>query len=448
MRAVCRERAHHRLWALGRADAIGQVQLQPAFVFRQRLRRGTGHKAQGLGAVVGIGLGWRGFKASGKPGHLEICNLNQHPTLSVGEGNIKSCAVAGGARPQAHMAANLCGQRRPHQDAAIAQRHPKIAALIARRQGDGPAGGQIHQTGVQQAVIILRRRGQAQMGQAFCRGFSGAKGGLLQHLPAGTKIQMCLLRGMQRPVGCGVRHLRAAGLDGGEIQRWRLLAVGQQGDFGLGVERIAPRRKGAVGGKIIACILCLQPQNHRARGRFRDHQGPQKGEVPDLKRRLQVLCRQRLGNPFDIAGAGYQRGAAFGAVLIQHPGLVCVQLAGKDRIAKGVESGLVQQGLGAALALRWGGAALTRGHGFGGHAGIGPDAPVNGDNPGLIALAMGGIGVEIFIGGDIVDLPGGPGDRRGGGKQQHQVKAAIGEQIVEHPQASDLGGQNLGDLRL
>ena len=88
------------------------------------------------------------------------------------------------------------------------------------------------------------------------------------------------------------------------------------------------------------------------------------------------------------------------------------------------------------------------GAGIGGHADIGPDAPVDRDHAGCAALPAVGKGVEIFVGGHVIDLTRRAAGGRGRGTEHHQFQHPVGEELVQHPKPGHLGRQDTVQIGL
>jgi hypothetical protein len=146
-----------------------------------------------------------------------------------------------------------------------------------------------------------------------------------------------------------------------------------------------------------------------SRGPLGDVEGAQEHQITDFERAILALRAQRLRQQVEIAGAGQERLTVFGAVLIEYPmgggTVACV----KDAVALGVKAALIDERLIDRQARGGGGRAALPRHGLGGHADLGPDAPVERQNTGAPARPRPGIGVEIFVGGDVIDLARGGG---------------------------------------
>ena len=141
-------------------------------------------------------------------------------------------------------------------------------------------------------------------------------------------------------------------------------------------------------------------------------QGAQEIKIPDFKSGSFAIGAQTLGGHFQITGAGDQRVIGLGAVIIQKPAFCHLIGCGELAVASHIKRGLIQH---RHVCISHRGRVFRPSaglHRVGGHAHICPDTPVDRQHTGFIRAAGFGIGVQEFIGGNIIDLTDG---RCGGG---------------------------------
>ena len=442
LRPAQRQRAAQRLGAVFGGDALGDVVMQ-AFLFRRQ--RGSGK----LTCVVkgDIGLGQAGCRAKGgltvQPLHLEPGDIDADLAPGRDQRDVEAGkAVCHLAFRQAHPADDFGRQGTVDADRAVRDRHPKMRTHIFGDQAHCPAGSRVQQprmqdvTRVQIATAFERQR---QMRQPFA---ITQRGGA-QNVPARAEIQMRLLRGAQAIAGGGGFARRAAGGYGGQVQFARR-GVRCRGQKRLRVQygAAAPVQRHAAPGFEFEPFARLRQMQFDPPGRAIGHfQRAQKMQVADFERGGDALRSQCLGGQFDIAGAGQHRIPRLGAMPVNQP-----MLPGRNLAT------IAAAGFGHAIAVQqrahgrhprgFGHIAGAAGHGIGRHTDLGPDPPVDRDHAGLCACPRPGKGIEIGIGGGIVDLTGRPCRGRGRGTEHHQFQRAIREQRVQHPEAGNLGGHN------
>ena len=171
--------------------------------------------------------------------------------------------------------------------------------------------------------------------------------------------------------------------------------------------------------------------------------GAEEIQVLDRERPGFTVAAQCLGRQFEVAGAGQQGLASFRAVAIQNPAVFAAVGGVEDPVPLRIKGGFVQQRLAGRVARgRW---LFTQafGHGRSRHADFIPDAPVDRDHAGASAGPVAGVGVEVFVGGHVVDLTGRRGDRAGGRAQHQPVDAAVREQAVQNLHPVHLGRKHL-----
>ena len=150
LRRIQRQRTAQGFGPFLRADALAH---QPG----QTLFGG----AEGLGTVcplenhfAGVGGGYVG-KGTFEPFHREIAHLDEGHTLRIGDRYVEpGQALSRQPVDQPNMRADLGRQGRVKCDLTIRQGHPKMPRRIAGDQRHGPAGGDVHEAGVQHIARV------------------------------------------------------------------------------------------------------------------------------------------------------------------------------------------------------------------------------------------------------------------------------------------------------
>ncbi len=292
--------------------------------------------------------------------------------------------------------------------------------------------------------IARERLRQAQRGEPLAL----AERHFAQHAPARPEAQMRLLGRAQRRGALGRAPVRAARRDPGEIDRARLRVRRQhQARLRVQLERGAAfRHTGAADREPVAFFGPRQPHPDVARLARIDLQRAQEEQVADLEGAGLAMRAQRLGGQLDEAGPRHDRIARPGPVLVEQPVRLGGEPRGEHPRAGVVEGGAIEQRRVGGLDRRRRPLAAARGDRLRRHAAAVPDAPVDGDHARGPAGAAARIGVQVFVGGDVIHLPGRPGHRAGRGEQRQPVERAVGEQRVQHLRAVDLRGEHVLDV--
>ena len=445
LRDVCVQRAEESLGTLIGADTLGQVVVQALFGRRQRgdvipivelqFRPGWGHGAKAAAHVEAL---------DGEAG-----DFDQNRALRVGERDVEARHRVGRVIVSrvTHPADHVITQGGVNPDRPVGHRHPERRGVIAGDQIHGPAGGDVHEAGMQEVTRIAVSRSLPRQDQVS-HAFAVAQRSGAQHAPAGAEIQMRLLRAAQGQIA--ERCLADPGAQGGEVH-WGRRGKPRERQRRLRMHlpaATALMHHGAGDPHVIARFRPGERHAHLGLFAIRRLKRAQEGQIADLERAGFALGGKRLCGQFQIAGAGQKRPAIAGAVFVQHPMRGGGKRGFKQAMALRVECGHVQKRRGAVFAGGLGQIAGAGGDGIGGHADLGPDAPVERQDAGLAALPGAGIGVEVFIGGDVIHLTGGGGDGGGGGEQNQPVERAIGEELIQHLRAVNFRGQHIFDAAL
>ena len=426
------ERPAERLAALIGRDAARHVVDQP--------RLGPAQRGMGLRAAAQVaGRQLRQGKSALRlqPPHLEIPDLDIDLAVFAAKRDVKPRHVGAGTLAQHHMADDTLRQVPPDADRRIGHGHPQMVGRIAGHQPDGPAGGDIKKRRMQAIAlgkVPARCLGQAQMRNALPVAHRRAR----DHVPARPELQMRLLRRAERHV----ERPPAAPRDCAGVDATGPCAGIERGQNRLGGRDLTAPALG-LGGTAQREMqpVAISAQRDLDLARARNGHRAQEYQVANFKGRANAPRRQRLRGQLHRPGSGQDHLTRSRPVLAHHPVARAVQLAEKHLLGPVLCPRLAQQRQiePHTLLLACSG---PRGHRIGGHARFGPDPPVQRHDPRCAAGTRPRIGVEIGIGGDIIDLPR-RGDRgRGRGKEHHQLQRAIREHLFEHTQPGDLGRQH------
>ena len=151
-----------------------------------------------------------------------------------------------------------------------------------------------------------------------------------------------------------------------------------------------------------------EPDPQRARLAVRHDQGSQEDQIGQVAGGRKPVGDRGTQDDVDIGGSGQDGLAGRQTMLVEHP----VRCRCDGRFEPGdtrlvLHPALEERIVGTLRHDRFAGALGRAGDGAGGHADFVPDAPMQCDcAPVAVARARFGIGVEIGVGGDVVDLTG------------------------------------------